>query len=137
MKVYVITSGIYSDYGIEAVSLDKDDAERKCATLNNQRNDDFCEIEEYDTEDVKVESDKELKSRFKMIVGYKNGNIYMFDGGGYLVLNDINKIEVKRYMGEDRIYSTATLPRGTKPEKAKKIMLDRIAKFKAERTGIV
>lgn len=34
MKVYVITSGEYSDYGIEAVCLDKDKAEQICATIN-------------------------------------------------------------------------------------------------------
>ena len=34
MKVYVITSGEYSDYCINAVSLNKETAERICATLN-------------------------------------------------------------------------------------------------------
>lgn len=67
MKVFIITQGEYSDYGIRAVSLDKDDAERKCATLNrNIRCGEYCEIEEYDTGDIVVETDDEVKRRFEM-----------------------------------------------------------------------
>lgn len=136
MKVYVITSGEYSDYRINAVSLDYEDAERKCAVINDGRTRDFCEIKEYDTDDIKGESPNELKTQFKMTLNYiDNGEMY-FDGG-HLTLNDINTIKVKRFQNHNRIEIIATFPKGTESEKAKKIMLDRIAKFKAERAGIV
>ena len=58
MKVYVITSGCYSDYKIRAVSLDRNEAEKICATFNNKvvrrGYGDICEIEEYDTENVEA-----------------------------------------------------------------------------------
>jgi hypothetical protein len=47
-KVYVLTSGEYSDYTIEAVKLDKDQAE----TLERIHPD--WSVEEYDTDDIKI-----------------------------------------------------------------------------------
>lgn len=140
MKVYVITSGSYSDYGIEAVALDKDEAERICATLNDGRKysfDDICYIEEWDTGEIKIESACEIKTAFEMEVKYADGKITYFDKDGYLTFRDINKIEVIQYPKHNRIKITTTFPKGTDSEKAKKIMLDRIAEFKAKRTGIV
>lgn len=37
MKVYVITSGEYSDYGIRAVALSREKAELICAMLNSEK----------------------------------------------------------------------------------------------------
>lgn len=48
MKVYVLTSGEYSDYTIEAVKLDKDQAE----TLERIHPD--WRVEEYDTDDIQI-----------------------------------------------------------------------------------
>lgn len=47
-KVYVLTSGEYSDYSIEAVTLDKDQAE----TLERIHTD--WMVEEYDTDDIQI-----------------------------------------------------------------------------------
>ena len=47
-KVYILTSGAYSDYRIEAVKLDKDQAE----TLERIHPD--WSVEEYDTDDIKI-----------------------------------------------------------------------------------
>lgn len=137
MKVYIITSGCYSDYSIDAVSLDRGEAEKICATLNNNRcMDEFCEIEEYDTEDIKIDTKNEIKTRFRMIVGYKDTEIEMFECP-HPVTADVNEISVERYGdGADRIEIIATLPRGMTEDRAKKIMFDRIAKFKSERAGI-
>lgn len=139
MKVYVITSGQYSDYQINSVALDLEDAERKCAILNDKKDrysDMVCRIERYDTEDIKVDAKSQVKSVFWMGVDYVDSRIVYFDSG-HLTFEDINEIKVKRYPGEKRIEITATLPKDTPDDKAKKIMLDRIAKFKAERQGIV
>lgn len=45
-KVYIVTSGEYSSYGIDAVFLDKEQAEMFCATHNSEN---FCGymVEEY------------------------------------------------------------------------------------------
>lgn len=50
MKVYVITSGEYSAYGIRAVALSREKAELICAMLNSTERDygDVATIEEYD-----------------------------------------------------------------------------------------
>lgn len=45
MKIYIITSGAYSDYGIERVFLSEEKAKSYCE-LHNE-----CRIEEYDTFD--------------------------------------------------------------------------------------
>lgn len=63
MKVYVVTSGIYSDYHIVAVFDDKRKAEVFCAADNDKNKGhriwgDTCYIEEYDTEEIHAESDK-------------------------------------------------------------------------------
>ena len=47
MIVYVVTTGSYSDYHIEAVFHDKEQAELFCATHGIHGDD----IEEYDTEE--------------------------------------------------------------------------------------
>ena len=58
-KVYVLTSGGYSDYCIEAVKLDKDQAE----TLERIHTD--WNVEEYDTDDIKILE----KYRYHVCVG--------------------------------------------------------------------
>lgn len=58
MKVYVITSGEYSDYGIQAVTLNREKAELICA-INNRNirySEDRSKIEEYDTDEIQCES---------------------------------------------------------------------------------
>lgn len=141
MKVYVITQGEYSDYGIRAVSLGKNDAERKCALLNKDvRCGEYCEIEEYDTEDIVVDTDEEVKKRFEMTVCQNTGEIRWYEES-YLTFDDENRIYFSKTdcfkCGSDKHISiVATLPTDTTEEQAKKIMLDRVAKFKAERAGL-
>lgn len=136
MKVYLITSREYSDYRVDAVTLDEKEAERICGMLNKNRYYDTCNIEEYDTEEVKVDSAEELLERFLMKVGYKTGELYHYDSH-VTVLGENNKITVEHdYYPENIITITATFPKGTTDDKAKKIMFDRIAKFKAERANI-
>lgn len=141
MTVYVITQGEYSDYCIRAVSLDKGEAERICALLNrNVSCGEYCEIEEYDTEDIKVDTTEEVKKKFEMSIREKTGEIIYFYEA-CLIIGDENKIKrtngAKCFGGREwYIDVTATLPTNTTEEQAKKIMLDRVAKFKAERAGL-
>lgn len=50
--IYIVTSGEYSDYHIDAVFLDKESAEIYCTIHNGKENYDFCHIEEYSVSDV-------------------------------------------------------------------------------------
>lgn len=139
MKVYVITSGEYSDYRIEAVSLNQEDAEKKCAILNDifYENEDanrVCEINICDTDDLIVDTRNEVKVQFEMVVNVTRGNVIHFKNK-CLSLKNINEIEADPYTRY--ISVIATLPKDTTDEQAKKIMLDRIAKFKAERAGVL
>lgn len=49
MKVYIVTSGTYSDYGIERVFLDKEKAEKYAEMMSSH---DY-RVEEYETDDDK------------------------------------------------------------------------------------
>lgn len=141
MKVFIITQGEYSDYSIRAVSLDKGDAERKCALLNrNVRNGEYCQVEEYDTDDMVVDTTEEAKKRFEMSVCQNTGEIRWYEEL-YLTFNDENRIyfskaDCFKCESDKHISIVATLPTNTTEEQAKKIMLDRVAKFKAERSGL-
>lgn len=71
MKVYVITKGCYSDYGICAVTLDKDVAER-LRVLHSDKWDEAM-IEDYDTDAY----DKHLKIGLPWEVLFnEDGSIY-------------------------------------------------------------
>lgn len=136
MKVYVITQGVYSEYCIRAVSLDKDEAERKCALLNrNVRCGEYCKIEEYDTDDMIVETTEEVKRRFELTV-YRETMGAVWPIESRLTFENINKIQNSVYKTDGCIDIIATLPKDTTEEQAKKIMLDRVAKFKAEKAGL-
>lgn len=144
MTVYVITGGEYSDYHIGGVEVDKEKAERLCAEFNsfwfNDRDigvndihlysNSLYRIEEYDTDDDQMEMQNEVKRIF----GMRDSGDFV---RGYLVSVDINQCSVKQHGGFKYIEIIATLPKDISDEKAKKIMYDRIAKFKAERAGVI
>lgn len=132
MKVYIIMSGEYSDCCIDAVSLNEEEAERVCATLNKKKTDDYCWIEEYDTEKIKIDTSREIKRKFYMESDYKTGEVLHFEKlGAFFDGND--EILFDEEYGKPIIKATVILSRETTDEKAKKIMFDRISKFKAER----
>ena len=62
MKVYVVTSGIYSDYRIERVFLDKNKASEYAEWLR----DNHVTVEEYDTSD-----DDTIKKQYKVRIELK------------------------------------------------------------------
>ena len=69
MVVYVVTDGEYSDYHIEAVFTDKEQAELYCATHNLKT----VSIEEYDTEEHKFESATPVYSCWNFHIEEKMG----------------------------------------------------------------
>lgn len=138
MKVYVITSGIYSEYHIVAVRTDHEIAKSFCAAWNDAHPNATCEIEEYDTEDNQVYSFDTPKLLYHMIADFETGEIvYYFEP--FYTMKDYDEIKI---IGcGDEMYKTkveiiATLTEKLDRETAGKILFDRVAKFKAENLGI-
>lgn len=124
MTVYIVTSGEYSDYHIDAVFDNMEQAELYCAVHE-------CgEIEEWDTEAVKLESDKPIKHRWIAII-HEDGELYRISHN--LTIKDINSIADYSYRLRGCYIVQATLDRDVSKEKALKIIFDRFAKWKYER----
>lgn len=73
MKVYVITSGEYSDYCILTVVLSREKAELICAMLNSQKRyySDAVIIEEYDTDEIQCETHEDVDLCYNAKFDYK------------------------------------------------------------------
>lgn len=76
MKVYVIAVGEYSDYHVCAVTLDEDQA--KLLQIRYSDKWDTAYIEEYDTDDYKMEADDIYKHMYSVKFD-KNHEIYSFN----------------------------------------------------------
>ena len=132
MKVYVITSGEYSDYGIEAVCLDKDKAEQICATINDgliraKLYGDTASIEEYDTDEYEIDSDLAIGNLYVLHAKYnKISEQYMYEPMLTFMRKDITFEKIG-----DEVHVEATFPIEMNREKAEKIMRDELAKWKA------
>ena len=136
MKVYVITQGSYSDYHIVGVKLTREEAEKVVALANDEDSYEYAEIEEYDTDDIKINTNEEIKDKY-----WKEYDYHTLEARDYkgrrTVYKDENKISQDRtIMGYRKIQVTATFPHGTPTEKVEKIMRDQAAKFKAEIEGL-
>lgn len=127
MKVYVITKGEYSDYGICGVAIDKDKAEilRK---LYSDRHDE-ADIEEYDTEEEEIPNDLRTVYRFRI-----NEKGKVTDGGSLMR----SEREWKNYFSLYGIpaYSFYAEVMAVDRDHALKIALDERAKMLAERFGL-
>ena len=128
MTVYVVTSGIYSDYHIDAIFTDKVKAELYCAVHENSL--DQPEIEEWDTDGVEIATDKPVKHRWIAFIG-EDGAVIRLSSS--LTIRDINVIEYKQRLYCGQYIVQATLDRDVPEEKATKIIFDRLAKWKYER----
>ena len=132
MKVYVITSGEYSDYCIRTVALSREKAEQICAMLNSEKRYycDVATIEEYDTDELQCDANEDVGLCYEEAFNYKTlKNIY-FDEPFY----SFAKREISGHGYE--ILIAATFPKDMPQEKARKIMKDRVAEWKAEREGL-
>lgn len=139
MKVYVITSGEYSDYGIEAVCLDKDKAEQICATINEgliraKLYGDTASIEEYDTDDIVCDSAEDVVLCYTAEFSYKTLECLYWSEPFYSFPR--NKIKKRHGRNGFEIHITATFSKDVTQDKVRKIMKDRVAKWKAEREGL-
>lgn len=127
MIVYVITTGEYSDYGIEAVALEKEKAEELKKLYSNRWGE--ARIEIYDTDDYYVE-----KGKFYRVKIGKRSAIHV-EETGVISMEDRNKVSLirnwKTHRDEYIVYVKAK-----DEEHAKKIGADLVAKYKAEEQGV-
>jgi len=139
MKVYVITQGSYSDYHIVGVKLTREEAERVVALANDEDCYDYAEIEEYDTDDIKIDTSETIKDKYWNEYDYKTLEETQMQHAR-TALKSENKVTFYNLLTNNIVHGKiriiATFPHGTPREKAHKIMRDRAAKFKAEREGL-
>lgn len=136
MKVYVITSGEYSDYCIQAVTLSREKAEQICAMLNSRSRYlcDIAIIEEYDTDDIECESVGDAEMCYMAEFDYKTlENVYWAEPFYSFARDEIKRGMLNR---RSKILVSATFPKDMPLEQVRKTMCDRVAKWKAEREGL-
>lgn len=119
MKIYVITSGCYSDYHIDAVTDDKEKAEFLKLKFSDEY--DPANIEEYDTDEYSVEGIQNIKL-FYWKVSICNGNSLVYP---YLSGNQYFRVY-------DNGIQAVVIAR-TK-EQAIKIVRDKYAQYLSEQT---
>ena len=119
MKVYIATDGEYSDYHIEAVFTDEEQAKLYCATHS-------CYLEEYEADEVKIETEKKPLLLWNARFDYSGALCNISDS--YFTFFEIEDF------GEYR--ARVTLDAKIDREKAKKIIADKHAKRKAQQQNI-
>ena len=132
MKVYVITSGEYSDYCIQTVALSREKAEQICAMLNgsNGYRSDTATIEEYDTDEIQCETNEDVGLRYDAAFDYKTlENIYWCEPFYSFARNEIKRGLLNHGYG---ILISATFPKDMPLEKVRITLCDRVAMWKAE-----
>lgn len=126
MKIYIVTSGEYSDYHIEAVFTDEEQAQLYCATHYD------CDIEEWEADEIKI-------TPVDIYVIYE----FWFDDkfNGKLATS---RLSIKRekevqifknqnpYFGSNPYKVTVPVKRGTPEEKAVKIARDYLFQYLME-----
>lgn len=130
MKIYIVTSGSYSDYHIDEVFTDPEQAYLYCAARNTASCGDY-EVEEYDSDTCKLESQKPVNRVW-------NGRFVRDDRGKYGELNRYvyrwetteSKNEIVEHANWVDIYVTTDL--SVSEEKVKRIMIDRFHQWKYE-----
>lgn len=127
MIVYVITTGEYSDYGIEAVVLEKEKAEELKKLYSNDWG--VVRIETYDTDDYYVE-----KGKFYEVKVGKRSAIHVRETG-VTNIKDRNKVSFGRNWFTN-VEEYSVIVKAKDEEHAKKIGADLVAKYKAEKQGV-
>ena len=134
-KVYIVTSGTYSDYAIEEVFDNREDAEKYICLHDNDSYLDM-RVEEYDI--YKNAELKNVKVYYGIYFIMSENGINFFD-----IVYDNKPIEVniEEYNCFDQKECYGTLPLSNRnifkdKDVVEKIVYDAVAKFKAEEAGI-
>lgn len=131
MTIYLVTSGEYSGYGIEAAFLDRHKAEIYIATRRSQGYYEEYWLEEWETSDDRIKGDVDTIWEYHFYTG--DIDIYT---AHCIVKNEVgiynNRIEIEKGRPAAYVYM-----KNNDNAKAKKIARDMYAKYKAEKEGIV
>lgn len=126
MIVYIVTSGCYSDYSIDAVLETKEQAETYCALHPCEDQ----EIEEWDTAEYAVECAKPVCKKWIACIS-QNGEIEVFFKGYSLDAQSKMEWVHSNYCESYRRF-TFTTSKDKTEEQAKKIVFDKLAALKYE-----
>lgn len=131
MRIYVVTSGEYSDYGINAVFTNEEKANLYCAGHYDEYAPPMIEV--WETSDDKIKSDVDTIWEYKML--WQNEKLHNPHSCRCLVKHELgqynNRIEI-----EDRCPVVYVYLDEFDEMKACKIGHDVYAKYKAEIAGI-
>ena len=133
MIVYVVTSGVYSDYGIEAVFDNKEQAELYCATKEGHGDTKY--IEEYDTTEYHFDSKKPLFKHWEGSIIEDGNVVHLTNLDAHMSFQKFSMIQEHKHYRTKLIRGHVTLDRNSTEEQAKKAILDRYAQWKFEREG--
>ena len=125
MKAYIITKGEYSDYHICAVTLDKDKAEQLKKLFTNDWHDTYVEEFEID-EHFPIDYPYFIVEKYSDRIEVKE-----IQTGDYACEYDYG---VVRHYDSRGLYSVCV--KAKDKDHAKKIALDKIAQYKAEKLGL-
>lgn len=141
MKVYIITSGECSDYSIDAVTLNKEEAERMVNIFPQER------IEEYDTDDFPkiLINDPYWICEYDLPINIMDGKIIynesikIYQEESYWSVCNLKKINkvINKIGNNGRPYGFQMYIQAKDKEHAAKIFYDKVAEWKAEQKGIV
>lgn len=138
-KVYLITAGEYSDYGVVAVCSTREKAEHFCEVLNRNGGvyGDQAEIEEYPIDSIPID-DLDIPV---WCVCFKGPPFYVYnvmkrDRGGALDINKLNPYRVHDYSTSSGGSDYAVDVMAETEEEAIKKASDYLAKYRAEKEGL-
>lgn len=130
MKIYIVTSGEYSDYGIRAVFTDQRKAELYCALHESKF--DHHMVEEWETEYVVTKTNAKVMKIVDARVD-NDGSIYINDRVFTFEKNFEPTVRLKYDYFSSEYYSVEVLLEAdASEEKEKKIVFDTLAKWKYE-----
>ena len=125
MKIFIVTEGSYSYYHICAVFTDRRQAELYCAAHNYGI--DIPEIEEWDTDEVKLE-ECEIREKWRGVFDWYGNIISCYSNGP--TIEAFMQCKFQPYRAQFHV--TACLPKDFSREQAEKSMCDFFAKWKYE-----
>ena len=123
-KIYLITSGEYSDYCVNHVVSDREKAYKYCAYLNDKSKHETYYVEEYDLDDIDVDDGIKYIIEYEIFYGAVGWNEFVriieFTGQQNNTRMIKNKVHAYVYLDKED------------DKLARKIAMDMFAKRKAE-----
>lgn len=138
MEIYVVTSGIYSEYGIRAVFTDKHKAEMYCAIQNRTEDEDEYDytyrVETHEIIDHHVQCEIDMQYLFTVFETSQEPP-KRYDYIYRMHPKNENRIQKEHRWDGDHIIAKVFLTKND-PDLAFKIGKDMLAKYKAEQEGL-